>query len=126
MNIDGIEKMLLHPILTKIGDDGEKPTYTSVKQLWDELISNDGDIPSDFGKGSNGHLFLVVSDEECTKVTAETKSITPMKPIKPTPASGRINTRQNPVDYNIVKEEFHEHNASKATFLQYTNFHWVS
>ena len=60
MNIEGLEKLLLHPCLTKIGDDGEKPPYTTIKKLRDELISNTVAIPSDFGDGFNGHPFLVV------------------------------------------------------------------
>ena len=104
MNTEGIEKLLLHPCLTKIGDDGEKPTYTTIKKLRDELISNAVAIPSDLGDGFNGHLFLVVSDADYLKANKETKPIVPSKPTEPKAASVRTNTRENPVDYNIVKE----------------------
>ena len=53
MNTEGIEKLLLHPCLTKIGDDGEYPTYSTIKNLRDELISNAVAIPSDLGDGFN-------------------------------------------------------------------------
>ena len=106
MNTEGIEKLLLRHCLTKIGDDGEKPTYTTIKKLRDELISNAVAIPSDLGDGFNGHLFLVVSDAEYLKATKETKPIVPSKPTEPKAASVRTNTRENPVDYNLVKEEF--------------------
>ena len=104
MNTEGIEKFLLHPYLTKIGDDGEKPIYTTIKKLRDELISNDVAIPSDLEDGFNGHLFLIVSDAEYLKATNEFKPTVPSKPTVPKPAYVRTNTRVNPVDYNLVKE----------------------
>ena len=121
MNTEGIEKLLLHPCLTKIGDDGEKPTYTTIKNLRDELISNAVAIPSDLGDDFNVHLFLAVSDVEYLKATTETKPIVRSKPTEPKPASVRTNTRENPVDCNLVKEEFREYNISKAKYLQYNN-----
>ena len=57
MNTEGIEKLLLHHCLTKIGDDGENPIYTNIKKVRDELISNAVDIPSDLGDSFNLHLF---------------------------------------------------------------------
>jgi len=104
MNTEGIEKLLLYPCLTKIGDDGENPIYTTIKKVRDELISNAVDIPSDLGDGFNGQLFLVVSDAEYLKATKETKPTVTSKPTEPKPASVRTNTRKNPVDYNLVKE----------------------
>ena len=80
------------------------PTYTSVKQLRDKLIINAVDIPSDLGNSSNGYLFLVVPVKEYTKSTTETKPTVSTKPTEPTPASARNNTRENTVDYNVVKE----------------------
>ena len=121
MNTEGIENYLQHPCLTKIGDDGEKPTYTTIKKLRDELISNAVAIPSDLGDGFNGHLFLVVSDAECLKATKETKPTVPSKPTEPKSASVRTNTRENHVDYNLVKEEFRQYNIGKAKYLQYNN-----
>ena len=104
--------MLLHPCLTKIGDDGEYPTYTTIKNLRDELISNAVDIPSDLGDGFNAHLFLVVSDTEYLKATTEAKPTVPSEPTEPQLASVRTNTREKSVDYNIFKEEFCEYNTS--------------
>ena len=121
MNTEEIEKLILHPCLTKIGDDGEKPTYTTIKKLRDELISNAVAIPSDLGDGFNVHLFLVVSNEEYLKATKEDTPTVPSKPSEHQAASVRTNTRENPVDYNIVKEDFREYNASKAKYLQYNN-----
>ena len=40
MTVDSIERIFLHPTLTKIAQDGEHPNYTSIKQLRGELISN--------------------------------------------------------------------------------------
>ena len=121
MNTEGIEKLLLHPCLTKIGDDGEYPTYTTIKNLRDELISNAVTIHSDLGDGFSRHIFLVVPDAEYTKATTETKPTVPSNPIEPKLASVRTNTRENHVDYNIVKEEFREYNIGKAKYLQYNN-----
>jgi len=78
-------------------------------------------IPSDVGDSFNGHLFLVVSDAEYLKATKGTKPTVPSKPIKPKPAFVRTNTRENPVDYNLVKEEFNEYNIGKAKYLQYNH-----
>ena len=60
-----------------------------------------------------------MSDAEYLKATKETKPIVPSKPTEPKPASVRTNIRENPVDYNLVKEEFREYNISKAKYLQY-------
>ena len=111
----------MHPCLTKIGDDGEKHTYTSIKKLRDELISNAVAIPSDLGDGFNGNLFFVVSDAEYLKATKETKPTVLSKPTEPKPASVRTNTREYLVDYNLVKEEFRAYNISKAKYLQCNN-----
>ena len=62
-----------------------------------------------------------MSDAVYLKVTNETKSTTPTKLNEPRPASVRTNTRENPVDYNIVKEVFREYNIGKAKYLQYNN-----
>ena len=121
MNIEGIEKLLLHHSLTEIGDDGEKHTYITIIKLRDELISNAVTIHSDLGDGFSRHIFLVVPDAEYTKTTTETKPTVPSNPIEPKLASVRTNTRENHVDYNIVKEEFREYNISKAKYLQYNN-----
>ena len=55
------------------------------------------------------------------KATKETKPIVPSKPTEPKAASVRTNTRENHVDYNLVKEEFREYNINKAKYLQYNN-----
>ena len=60
-------------------------------------------------------------DAEYLKATKETKPTVPSKPTEPKPASVRTNTRENPVDYNLVKEEFREYNISKTKYLQYNN-----
>lgn len=62
MTVDSIEKIFLHPTLTKIAQDSEKPHYTSIKQLKDEIISNKVAVLSDLGDELNGHLFLVISN----------------------------------------------------------------
>ena len=61
MNTEGIEKLLLHPGHTKIGDDEENPTYTTIKKLRGELISNAVAIPSDLGDGFDVHLSFSCS-----------------------------------------------------------------
>ena len=53
MNIEGIEKLLLHHCLTEIGDDGEKHTYITIIKLRDELISNAVTIHSDLVSDSS-------------------------------------------------------------------------
>ena len=111
----------MHPCLTKTGEDGENSTYTTIKKLRDALISNAVAIPSEIGDGFNGHLFLVVSNAEYLKATKETKPTVPSKLTEPKPASVRTNTRENPVDYNVIKEEFREYNISKAKYLQSNN-----
>ena len=62
-----------------------------------------------------------MSDAEYLKATKKTKPAVPSKPTEPKPASVRTNTRENPVDYNLVKEEFREYNINKAKYLQYNN-----
>ena len=121
MNTEGIEQLLLHPCLTKMGDDGKKPIYTTIKNLQDEFISNDVATPSDLGDGFNGHIFLVVFDTVYLKATKETKPTASIKSNEPRLASVRTNTKNNPADYNIVKEEFREYNIGKAKYLQYNN-----
>ena len=55
------------------------------------------------------------------KATTETKPTVSSKPTEPKPASVRTNTRENHVDYNLVKEEFCEYNIGKAKYFQYNN-----
>ena len=121
MNTEGIEQLLLHPCLTKMGDDGKKPIYTTIKNLQDEFISNDVATPSDLGDGFNGHIFLVVFDTVYLKATKETKPTASIKSNEPRLASVRTNTKNNPADYNIVKEEFREYNIGKVKYLKYNN-----
>ena len=106
MTADTIEKMFIHPTLTKIAQDGEKPTYTSIKLLRDELVSNAGFVPSDLGDRLNEHLFLVVSEVKYSKATSELKPSAPVNPTEPVPVSARTSTRTNPVNYNDVKKKF--------------------
>ena len=51
--------MLLHSCLTQICDDGENPTYTTIKKLRDELISNAVAVPPDLGDGVNDLSYSV-------------------------------------------------------------------
>ena len=68
-----------------------------------------------------------MSDTEYLKATTETKPTVSNKPTEPKPASVRTNTRENPVDYNLVTEEFRENNISKAKNIYNTiMFHNVS
>ena len=92
MTADSIEKMFLHSTLTKIAQDGDTPTYTSIKQLKDELISNAVAILSDLGDGLNGDLFLIISKNEYSKATKQLKSSAPTNPTEPVPVSGRTGT----------------------------------
>ena len=71
MTTYSIEKMFVHPTLTKIAKDGENQTYTSIKQLKDELISNVVAVPSYLGDGSDVHLFLVISKNEYSTTSAQ-------------------------------------------------------
>ena len=121
MTADSIEKMFLHPVLTKIAQDGEKPNYTSIKQLKDELISNAVAVPSDLGDGLNGHLFLVISENEYSKATTQLKPSAPIKPTEPVPVSARTGTRSTPINYDNIKEEFREYTAANLKYFQYHN-----
>ena len=40
MTVYSIERIFLHPTLTKIDQDGDQPNYTSIKQLRGEITSN--------------------------------------------------------------------------------------
>ena len=113
--------MFIHPTLTKIAQDGEKATYTSIKLLRDELVSNAVSVPSDLGDRLNGHLFLVVSEDEYSKATTELKPSAPTNPTEPVPVSARTSTRTNPVNYDDVKEEFCEFAAAKLKYSQHHN-----
>ena len=116
MTADTIEKMFIRPTLTKIAQDGENPMYTSIKLLRDKLVSNVVYIPLDLGDRLNGHLFLVVSEDEYSKATTELKPSAPANPTEPVPVSARISTRNNPVNYDDVKEEFREFAAAKTKY----------
>ena len=121
MTADSIEQKSLHPTLTKITQDGETPTYTSIKELRDELIPNAVAVPSDLGDGLNGHLFLVVFENEYSTATAQFKSTAPTNPTELVPVSIRTSTRSAPIDYDNIKEEFCEYIAAKLKYFQYHN-----
>jgi hypothetical protein len=56
-----------HPDLTIIVG---KPTYATIRKLQKELYANARTIPSTLGGGHNGHLALVMMDEEYLVISA--------------------------------------------------------
>ena len=89
--------MFIHPTLTKIAQDGEKPTYTSIKLLRDELVSNAVSVPSNLRDRLNGHLFLVISEDGYT-VEEESTLIFPacvdIIPLKIDPLQNRFDNKR--------------------------------
>ena len=59
-NIDYVDTYFEFPTLTNI--HGE-PTYFQLKELKNELKSNATSVTSDLGGGGNGHLGLVLSQQ---------------------------------------------------------------
>ena len=118
---DSVEKMFFHPTLTKVAHDSENPTCVSIKQLKDKLISNAVTVPSDLGDGLNGHLFLLIFENEYSTAIAQLKLMAPTNPTEPVPISTRTSTRNTPIDSDNIKKEFREYTATKLKYFQYHN-----
>ena len=88
---NAIGKLFIHGTLTKQCEHEDVPSCVSIKILQSELVSNAVSVRSTLGDGLTGHLFLVINDDEYTKVTPGTVNPTP--PLKPTlPAKPTIST----------------------------------
>ena len=64
--VDYKNSVFEYPTLTKITT---RPTYSSLKQIKDELKANAGKVQCELGGGANGHLGLVLSDPEYALVS---------------------------------------------------------
>ena len=79
-NVDYIRVNFEYPVLTKISG---KPDYESLKAIKNELKANAGKVQCDLGGGNNGHLGLILTDEEYARV-----SNTPyVRPVHPGPVA---------------------------------------
>jgi hypothetical protein len=67
-NIDYVTTYFEFPTLTKV--HGE-PTYESLQEIKDEIKANAASVESLLGGGLNGHLGLVLTPQEYTRVNAE-------------------------------------------------------
>ena len=121
MTVYSTEGRFLYPILTKITQDGKNPTYTSIKQLRDELISNIVAVYSDLGDGKNIQLFIVVSENEYNIVILLLKPTVSTNPIEQISVSTRTGARTTPIIYNNTKENFREYTIAKLKYSQYHN-----
>ena len=75
-NIDYINTNFAYPTLTKITGI---PTYAQLKAIKDELKTNAGTIQCDLGGGQNGHLGLLLTNNEYATISA-TPYICPIHP----------------------------------------------
>jgi translation initiation factor 2B subunit (eIF-2B alpha/beta/delta family) len=91
-NIDYVKTYFEFPTLTKV--HGE-PTYEALQEIKDEIKANAAAVESELGGGNNGHLGLVLSPTEYTRVHA-TAYVRPIQPpvleIAPD-ATGPVATR---------------------------------
>ena len=75
-NIDYVTTYFEFPTLTKV--HGE-PTYESLQEIKDETKANAASVESELGGGVNGHLGLVLTPQEYTRVNA-TAYVKPLQP----------------------------------------------
>ena len=66
-NIDYINTNFAYPTITKITGI---PTYAQLKTIKDELETNAGTIQCDLGGRQNGHLDLLLTNNECVTISA--------------------------------------------------------
>ena len=121
MTVYFTEGRFLYPILTKITQGGKNPTYTSIKQLRDELIPNIVAVYSDLGDGKNIQLFIVVSENEYNIVILLLKPTVPTNPIEKISVSTRTGARTTPIICKNIKENFREYTIAKLKYSQYHN-----
>ena len=84
-NIDYATTYFTHDPLTKI--HGE-PTFTTLKNLKDELRANASSVPSNLGGGLHGHLGLILTPAEYANVTPTAY----LRPNPPPPLTIAIKT----------------------------------
>jgi hypothetical protein len=105
-NIDYIKTYFEFPTLTKV--HGE-PTYESLQEIKDEIKANAASVESELGGGVNGHLGLVLTPEEYTRVN-DTAYVRPIQPqvleIAPD-ATGPVATRARS-EYDEAKRLWRE------------------
>ena len=98
--------------MTKIGENGKKSYYSSIKKTQEELVSNVASIQSKLGDGINGHLFLVLSATEYTVATISTIQplgvpvpVAPIMPVQPLSLAQRsITTPTTNIRYEVTYE----------------------
>ena len=105
-NIDYVKTYFDYPVLTKI--HGE-PTYESLQEIKDQLKTNAATVTCELGGGANGHLGLVLTPLEYTRVNA-TAYVKPATPAAPTIIQGNaqhenLRLRQ---EYQTAQKEFRE------------------
>ena len=122
---DAIERLFIKSVLTKVCSDNDKPTYSSIEILQNELISNTLSVRSPLGNGLVGHIFLVVSDDDYRKATVGNlaKPVVPVKPTPPTPviAVGTRSTVATSAAHNIYRQEFSIYREDLDDYLLYHN-----
>lgn len=65
-NIDYVNSVFKYPVLTKIT---ARRTYSSLKTIKNELKANAGKVQCELGGGNNGHLGLLLTDNEYALVS---------------------------------------------------------
>ena len=97
-NIDYATTYFTHDPLTKI--HGE-PTFTTLKNLKDELRANASSVPSNLGGGLHGHLGLILTP-------AEYANVLPTAYLRPTPPPPLTIAPGTPVHTAMRAREDHQ------------------
>ena len=110
--------------MTKIGENGEKSYYISIKKTQEELVSNVASIQSKLGDGINGHLFLVLSATEYTAATISTthpiiRVPVPVAPIMPVQSLSLVQRSITAPTTNVSYETTVEFRNSETTKIYY-------
>ena len=108
-NVDYINSVFEYPVLTKISG---RPVYSSLKVIKNELKANEGKVQCELGGGNNGHLGLVLSDNEYALVSPDVPYMRPAHPgpVAPVGTSQLQNTNLRE-RYNEEIRLFREANA---------------
>jgi hypothetical protein len=84
-----------HQELSPVTSTNERPDYASLVHLRQQLYANALSIPSTRGRGTDGHLDVVTSDERYLAITTETRSL-PANPGPDPALPARMATRESP------------------------------
>ena len=110
-NIDYVKTNFEYPVLTKITG---QPTFDALRTVKNELKANAASVPSDLGRGANGHLGLVLTPAEYVNISPNPY----VRPVHPGPLvlpAGLPNYQQQ------IQRELHQENI--RIFQEAENVH---